>query len=221
MTDADRSAEKWRALIAEASLDLRDDLGDRTLTGDDLAYELVVTSQTVAANSAAEGGYLEEDFVVPCLWYLRRCFVIAQKTIDSKTESFDTVWTLLTLAYGLIELRQTMLALIKLDDALEAINNLAKREFEPYGRLTTVWFMITKYKERHGFERSEKAEAARTFELGAILSGACNACNEIGLDMRGLGGELTPLFQAYYDTTIPELSEVEALERALRPSTVN
>jgi len=220
MTNADRQAEKWRELAAEAALDLDDDLGDHTLTGEDLAYEVVVTSLFIDDHSD-RAGTSPEEFVGPCLSYLRRSFAIAQKVFDSRTSKFKYLWTKLGLAYSLIELRQADLAVLRLDEALVTVNELSKQKIEPYGTLSTVLFIIRKYKERHGYARTEQAEEPRTIELGAILNGVRYACGQLRLDIRSLSNELAPLFQDYYDKNIPDLSAVEALERALMPPIVH
>jgi hypothetical protein len=208
---------EWLAVLREAAREVRNDLGNPN--GDDLAYEIAITSNVLARHSDKNTGDLEEKYLEPCLWYLRRSYAIAQQAFDSRIDSFQPLWQHLALAYKCIALNHSTPAIFELDKATLDVVALTGKTFGPYASLNTVQFLIGKFKERLSLKRP--LESARNFELDGILSGATISCRELGLDFRGLGAELTPLYEVLYEGSIPELDEVEALERALVQPTIN
>jgi hypothetical protein len=208
----------WQELVKLATDVVENDIGTSNLNAEDLAFELAVTSHYLAGHSAEGGGELEEEYKDLALLYLSRSFVIAQKVFSPPTPSYERFWMRLSLAHQHASLLQTTRALINLDNAMLEVNALSGKNFEPYGTYSTVYFLIGKYKQRLSLERRPESEVARLLELDAVLCGACNACRQVGLDMRALGEELTPLFTDLYETNVPSIDKVEVLERAFRPT---
>jgi len=209
----------WRALLLNASQEVNSDLGTGTLTAEDLAYEIAVFSNCLAGHSTKGGLRLEPMYADYCLKYLPRLFAVAQRAFPPDTVEFVNLWGHLRLAYNNVESSHTTEAMIELDNAMVYVNALSGSDIGVYAKLETVRFLIRKFKERLSRDQlppSEYSEFARTFELDGILSGVCNSCEEIGLNIKGLGDELVPLFEALYHLSIPELSKVEALELALQ-----
>jgi hypothetical protein len=212
-----QAAAYWQELVRRATDVVENDIGTSNLTPEDLAFEIAVTSHYLAVHSAKAGGDLEVEYKDLSLLYLSRSFVIAQKVFSPSTASYERLWMHLSLAHQHATLLQTIRALMNLDNAMLEVNALSGTNFEPYGMYSTVYFLIGKYKQRLLLERRPESEVARLLELDAVLCGACNACKQVGLDMRALEG-LAPLLNDLYETNVPSIENVEMLERAFRPN---
>jgi hypothetical protein len=208
---------EWRAVLREAAREVRNDLGNPN--GSDLAFEIAVISNVLAGYSDKQTGDLEEADLDRCLQYSRRSFAIARIAFNPRVEPFSLLWQHLDMAYTCVVLSQTKPAILELDNAALDLGELTGKTIVRYSSLSTVRFMIGKFKERLSLKMP--LESARNFELDGVLYGAVTSCKEIGLDFRNLGAELTPLFEDLHDGSVPALEAVEALERALAQPTIN
>jgi hypothetical protein len=212
---------RWLSYIEEAKLEICEDLG--SATPEDIAYEIAIVMHVISGCAEeVDGEYLKDDYRAQIRTYLHRLFALVEFALDLPKPLVQQLWQHLFLSDCGLLLNDSTFAILELDQAAQILDEISHTPREHYRKLTTLRFMVRKFKERLALASNFKA--ARIFELNAIVSAIIILCSvgELGdvheAPFRSLA---IMLLEAEHVHQLPKEKTLEELEFVLAQAAAN